>query len=73
MNATTLRIIPYSLYAGDSLAAYFSRQHRRGLAFVGGGGDTWPGSGGLPPGNRPMPCPIGIIPLPAAGTSFPAG
>ena len=38
MNATTLRIIPYSLYAGDSLAAYFSRQYRRGLAFVGGRG-----------------------------------
>lgn len=72
MKATTLRIIPYSLYARDSLAAYFSRQHRRGLAFV-GGGDTWPGSGGLSPGSSPMPCPIGTIPLPAAGTSFPAG
>lgn len=33
-----LRIIPYSLYAGDSIAAYLSKQHRCGLAFVGAWG-----------------------------------
>lgn len=30
-----LKIIPYSLYAGNQVAAYLTRQHQRGFAFVG--------------------------------------